>query len=118
MSRFAHFCLLPVLGHTWYGWREDETGIYAELQIASMPFKANFARMKDGRPKRFWIEVGAHAWENLQFSPGFAKSEDDSWLSSAWLLGLQLLGFRVQGFGFPTFYMKEAKGLTCRGGGF
>ncbi|CAE7535040.1 Ccdc108, partial [Symbiodinium pilosum] len=46
-----------------------------------MPFKANFARMKDGRPKRFWIEVGAHAWENLQFSPGFAKSEDDFLIS-------------------------------------
>ena len=58
--------LLPLLSHAWYGWREDETRIYAEIQVASMPFKSNFARLKDGRPKRVWIEVGAHAWENLQ----------------------------------------------------
>ena len=73
--------LLPVLCHAWYGWREDETGIYAELQIASMPFKSNFASLKDGKPKRVWIEVGAHVWENLQYAPQFDKSENDFLIS-------------------------------------
>ena len=80
-SAIAKMSVFAVLAHAWYGWREDETGIYAELQIASMPFKTNFAHMKGKKPRRVWIEVGAHAWENLQFSPVFSKSEEDFLIS-------------------------------------
>ena len=73
--------LLPILSHAWYGWREDETGIYAEVQVASAPFKSNFAHLKDGKPRRIWIEVGAHVWENLQYSPEFGRSENDFLIS-------------------------------------
>ena len=60
-----------------FGWREDENGLYAELQLASMPFEKNFAHLKNP-PKRFWIEIGAHFLSRI---PDEDLGEDDFLIS-------------------------------------
>ena len=60
-----------------FGWREDENGLYAELQLASMPFEKNFGHLKHP-PKRFWIEIGAHFLSRI---PDEDLGEDDFLIS-------------------------------------
>eukprot|EP00931_Biecheleriopsis_adriatica_P061353 TRINITY_DN36890_c0_g1_i1.p1 TRINITY_DN36890_c0_g1~~TRINITY_DN36890_c0_g1_i1.p1 ORF type:complete len:293 (+),score=48.80 TRINITY_DN36890_c0_g1_i1:36-914(+) len=58
-----------------FGVREDEHAIYAEVQVASLPFERNFEHLKDGVPKRFWIEVGANAYNNVQDYEDFGDGD-------------------------------------------
>ncbi|CAK9020745.1 Methyltransf_21 domain-containing protein [Durusdinium trenchii] len=42
-------------------WYETEDGIFAQVQVAQMPFHKNWAHLPSP-PERFWIEVGMNNW--------------------------------------------------------
>ncbi|CAJ1388946.1 unnamed protein product [Effrenium voratum] len=66
---------VPVVHGLSSGWREDADGIYAEIQVAALPFDKNFAKVKDGKVRRFWLEVGAHRFQNVQDYPEFNEGD-------------------------------------------
>ncbi|CAK9022773.1 unnamed protein product [Durusdinium trenchii] len=53
---------------------EDEHGMFAQVQVASLPFWKNFEHLEVA-PKRFWIEVGANNYNNIQHYPDFGDQD-------------------------------------------
>eukprot|EP00440_Ansanella_granifera_P044884 gb/GFBE01048642.1/.p1 GENE.gb/GFBE01048642.1/~~gb/GFBE01048642.1/.p1 ORF type:complete len:209 (+),score=36.58 gb/GFBE01048642.1/:1-627(+) len=64
--------LFPCSGNL--GIREDEHGVYAEVQVVALPFERNFEHLKEP-PSRFWIEVGANSYNNVQDYADFGEGD-------------------------------------------